>query len=165
MYLCVMRHGKAQPFSLKKPDKLRELTDKGCWQAASMAQWASSWWPEGKTALWVSPYVRTCQTASYLEQELPIAQFHTHEALASGDLVAVYDQILSQEKSDVVCIVGHSPFLDRWVQAWTGTAVDFKTGSMALLDFDVHGGRIGSASLLFYVHPKALKFWEASRNK
>ena len=41
---------------------------------------------------------------------------------------------------------------------WTGTAVDFKTGSMALFDFDVHGGRIGSASLLFYVHPKALKF-------
>mgnify|MGYP002231113064 CR=1 FL=1 len=81
-----------------------------------MANWAASWWPEGKTALWVSPYVRTCQTASYLEQQLPIGQFHTHEALASGDLVAVYDQILSQEKSDVVCIVGHSPFLDRWVQ-------------------------------------------------
>ena len=117
MYLCLMRHGKAQPFSLKKPDKLRELTEKGCWQADSMANWAASWWPEGKTALWVSPYVRTCQTASYLEQQLPIGQFHTHEALASGDLVAVYDQILSQEKSDVVCIVGHSPFLDRWVQA------------------------------------------------
>ena len=110
MYLCLMRHGKAQPFSLKKPDKLRELTEKGCWQADSMANWAASWWPEGKTALWVSPYVRTCQTASYLEQQLPIGQFHTHEALASGDLVAVYDQILSQEKSDVVCIVGHSPF-------------------------------------------------------
>ena len=98
MYLCLMRHGKAQPFSLKKPDKLRELTEKGCWQADSMANWAASWWPEGKTALWVSPYVRTCQTASYLEQQLPIGQFHTHEALASGDLVAVYDQILSQEK-------------------------------------------------------------------
>lgn len=97
MYLCLMRHGKAQPFSLKKPDKLRELTEKGCCQAASMASWAASWWPEGKTALWVSPYVRTCQTASYLEQQLPIGQFHTHEALASGDLVAVYDQILSQE--------------------------------------------------------------------
>ena len=127
MYLCLMRHGKAQPFSLKKPDKQRELTEKGCCQAASMSSWAASWWPEGKTAL--------------------------------------YDQILSREKSDVVCIVGHSPFLDRWVQAWTGTAVDFKTGSMALLDFDVHGGRIGSASLLFYVHPKALKFLEASRKK
>ena len=46
----------------------------------------------------------------------------------------------------------------RWAQAWTGTAVDFKPGSMALFDFDVHGGRIGSASLLFYAHPKALKF-------
>ena len=72
--------------------------------------------------------------------------------------VAVYDEILSRETADVVCLIGHSPFLDRWAQAWTGTAVDFKPGSMALFDFDVHGGRIGSASLLFYAHPKALKF-------
>ena len=87
-----------------------------------MAKWAASWWPSGKTALWVSPYVRTCQTASYLEKYLPIEQFHTHKAIASGDLVAVYDEILSRETADVVC------------------------------------GRIGSASLLFYAHPKALKF-------
>lgn len=158
MYVCLMRHGKAQPFELHQPDKLRELTEKGCNQASSMAKWAASWWPSGKTALWVSPYVRTCQTASYLEKYLPIEQFHTHKAIASGDLVAVYDEILSRETADVVCLIGHSPFLDRWGQAWTGTAVDFKPGSMALFDFDVHGGRIGSASLLFYAHPKALKF-------
>lgn len=91
MYVCLMRHGKAQPFYLHQPDKLRELTEKGCNQASSMAKWASSWWPSGKTALWVSPYVRTCQTAAYLEKHLPIEQFHTHKAIASGDLVAVYD--------------------------------------------------------------------------
>ena len=89
MYVCLMRHGKAQPFELHQPDKLRELTEKGCNQASSMAKWAASWWPSGKTALWVSPYVRTCQTASYLEKYLPIEQFHTHKAIASGDLVAV----------------------------------------------------------------------------
>ena len=117
MYVCLMRHGKAQPFELHQPDKLRELTEKGCNQASSMAKWAASWWPSGKTALWVSPYVRTCQTASYLEKYLPIEQFHTHKAIASGDLVAVYDEILSRETADVVCLIGHSPFLDRWAQA------------------------------------------------
>ena len=85
MYVCLMRHGKAQPFELHQPDKLRELTEKGCNQASSMAKWAASWWPSGKTALWVSPY-----------------------------LVAGYDEILSRETADVVCLIGHSPFLDRW---------------------------------------------------
>ena len=99
MYVCLMRHGKAQPFYLHQPDKLRELTEKGCNQASSMAKWASSWWPSGKTALWVSPYVRTCQTAAYLEKHLPIEQFHTHKAIASGDLVAVYDEIFEPGNS------------------------------------------------------------------
>lgn len=120
MYVCLMRHGKAQPFELHQPDKLRELTEKGCNQASSMAKWAASWWPSGKTALWVSPYVRTCQTASYLEKYLPIEQFHTHKAIASGDLVAVYDEILSRETADVVCLIGHSPFLDRWARPGRG---------------------------------------------
>ena len=109
MYVCLMRHGKAQPFELHQPDKLRELTEKGCNQASSMAKWAASWWPSGKTALWVSPYVRTCQTASYLEKYLPIEQFHTHKAIASGDLVAVYDEILSRETADVVCLAFPRP--------------------------------------------------------
>lgn len=39
MYVCLMRHGKAQPFDLHQPDKLRELTEKGCNQASSMAKW------------------------------------------------------------------------------------------------------------------------------
>ena len=37
MYVCLMRHGKAQPFDLHQSDKLRELTEKGCNQASSMA--------------------------------------------------------------------------------------------------------------------------------
>ena len=72
--------------------------------------------------------------------------------------LALEDIDLEIADGEFVCLIGHSPFLDRWAQAWTGTAVDFKPGSMALFDFDVHGGRIGSASLLFYAHPKALKF-------
>ena len=38
MYVCLMRHGKAQPFDLHQPDKLRELTEKGGHQASSMAK-------------------------------------------------------------------------------------------------------------------------------
>lgn len=127
-----------------------------------MAQWAATWWPKGKTSLWASPYVRTCQTASYLEKYLPVQDFHTHEALGAGELVHIYDEILSQEKADIVCLVGHSPFLDRWAQAWIGTTIDFKPASLAFFDFDLHGGRIGSASLLLYAHPKALSFFRPS---
>lgn len=160
MYLCLMRHGKAEPFQLNQEDKLRELTEEGCKQVASMARWAASWWPEGTVSLWASPYIRTCQTASYLEKYLPIQKFHTHEAIASGSLVSVYDEILSRDPADVLCIVGHSPFLERWTQAW-GASIDFQTGSLALFDFDLHGGRIGSASLLLYAQPKALALLRA----
>lgn len=41
MYVCLMRHGKAQPFELHQPDKLRELTEKDVtrlrpWQMGSL---------------------------------------------------------------------------------------------------------------------------------
>jgi phosphohistidine phosphatase len=36
--------------------------------------------------------------------------------------------------------------------------VDFKTGSMALFEYDPYSGNEGSASLVLYLHPKAALF-------
>ena len=64
MYVCLMRHGKAEPYHDGMDDKKRELIEKGKKQAAAMLDAARLWWPEGTTVLWASPYIRTCQTAA-----------------------------------------------------------------------------------------------------
>ena len=86
MYICLMRHGNAEPFALGTADRSRELTAVGKKQAQAMIQTAQQWWPAGKTVLWSSPYVRACQTAVYFNGVIPYASFHTHEAIAEGTL-------------------------------------------------------------------------------
>lgn len=154
MYICLMRHGKAEPYSLNKEDKDRELIEKGRVQAATMARAALHWWPDGIVSLWASPYVRACQTAQIVEEQLSPVAFHTHPAIAAGDLQTVYKDILTQDTSDIICIVGHAPYLNEWAKAWTGTEIDFKTGSMALFEYDQHDGKVGAGTLLCYVQPK-----------
>ena len=104
--------------------------------------------------LWSSPYVRACQTAVYFNGVIPYASFHTHEAIAEGTLERVYTDIICQSDADVLCMVGHAPYLGQWVRQWTGMTLDFKPGSMALLEYDVYGGATGAASLLLYMQPK-----------
>lgn len=154
MYVCLVRHGKAEPYGIGKADKNRELIEKGKDQVRTMAKAAMHWWPDGVVSLWSSPYVRACQTAGILEQQLSPVAFHTHEAIAAGDLQGVYNDIICKDTSDVICIVGHAPSLNEWAKKWTGTEIDFKTGSMALFDVDPYGGKLGSAKLFLYVQPK-----------
>jgi phosphohistidine phosphatase len=155
MYLCIMRHGKAEPFKTDKIDADRMLTEAGEQQCEQMASLAKKWWPAGKSSLWVSPYIRACQTAAYLKKYISFDSFHTHQAIADGNLDVVYTDILSREKSEIVCLVGHSPFIDKWAEAWTGYFVDYKPGSMALYEYDPFSGKAGTGKLLMYVHPKA----------
>lgn len=154
MYICLMRHGKAEAYTAKKEDRDRELIEKGRRQAATMAQAALHWWPDGLVALWTSPYVRAWQTADILKEQVSPVTYQRHPAIATGDLTAFYADVLTKATEDIICVVGHSPSLDQWAERWTGTPIDFKTGSMALFDYDVHGGPVGSASLLCYVQPK-----------
>ena len=86
-----------------------------------------------------------------------IADDAAHPAIAAGDLDAVYKDILCGSDGDVVCIVGHSPYLEQWTKAWTGLDIQFKTGSMALFDYDPFDSNGGTASLLMYMSPKAAK--------
>lgn len=165
MYVCLMRHGKAEPYCEGSSDRRRELVEKGKKQAALMVDAAQRWWPEGRTVLWASPAVRTCQTAAFFHDHIPYEAFHTHAALASGDLDAVYRDILCRTDADVTCIVGHSPYLDQWAETWTGTKVDFKTGSMALFDYDPYGGPWGSAALLLYLHPKGARLMKSRQHR
>lgn len=160
-----MRHGKAETFGTGVIDKNRELVETGKKQVQSMIQLATYWWPAGNTALWSSPYVRACQTAGYFNHVIPYTSFHTHEAIANGNLEQVYTDIIYHSKADVLCIVGHSPYLDQWIRQWTGSSLDLKTGSMALLAYDKYSGTVGSASLLFYVQPEGTKLFNPLQSR
>lgn len=157
MYVCLMRHGKAEPYTEGCDDNLRQLTEKGWKQAAIMTETARSWWPQGKTALWASPSLRTLQTASFFLGRIAYESFSTYPAIATGNFQSVYRGILCREDADVVCIVGHSPYLGQWAKLWTGTEIEFKTGSMALFDYDPYEGESGTASLLLYLTPRGAR--------
>lgn len=154
MYVCLVRHGKAEPYHIGKEDKDRELIEKGKKQVQLMTASAAYWWPEGPVSLYTSPYVRAYQTAWILKEQFMPVSFQTHPAIAAGDLDRVYADILCKDTSGSICIVGHAPSLNTWAKAWTGTEIDFKTGSMALFDYDPYGGNVGSAKLLLYIQPK-----------
>lgn len=160
MYVCLVRHGKAEPYTLHKEDAARQLQEKGIKQIQIMAQAARHWWPDGKTFLWSSPYVRAYQTAELLQKALSAESIRTCRSIADGDLQQVYEDILCRDAGGVICIVGHAPALNCWAKEWTGTEVDFKTGSMALFEYDLYGGKLGSAKLLLYMHPEGAAMFQ-----
>ena len=155
MFLCFMRHGKAEPLATGGQDCDRVLTEKGTKQVEAMAALAKGWWPAGTTHIWCSPYERAWQSALIMSRQLHGADVKCHDAISEGDLDRFYEYILSAEQADTLLVVGHEPFLGRWMKALTGTALDFKAGSLALLEYDASTGTVGQGSLLFYVQPKA----------
>lgn len=157
MYVCLMRHGKAEKAHAGCADSERKLTDRGRCDVAAMAEFATNWWPSGKKAMEVSPYVRTKETAEIISRRLHCRNMHVNDALVSGDLSRLYRDVLSRRDADLLLLIGHSPYLENWSTEWTGTTLDFKTGGMALFDYDPYDGEVGTASLLFYIQPAAVR--------
>jgi phosphohistidine phosphatase len=155
MFLCLMRHGKAEPFVEGSDDSLRKLNEQGRQQVEAMAQLAKGWWPAGTTRIWASPYDRACETAEIMSRQIHVSDMKCHGAIADGDLDMFYEYVLQDEAADIVLVIGHEPFLGRWMAKLTGTPLDFKAGSMALLEYDPTAGQYGQGTLLFYVQPKA----------
>ena len=150
-----MRHGKAEPLAMGGQDRDRVLAEQGRKQVEAMAALAKRWWPAGTTHIWSSPYERAWQSALIMSRQLHCDGVKCHDALSEGDLPRFYEYVLLPETADAVLVVGHEPFLGQWMKDLTGTALDFKAGSMALLEYDPSTGTAGQASLLFYVQPKA----------
>lgn len=154
MYICLMRHGKAEAYDTEKDDRLRELTGKGRRDVTAVAALARRWWPAGRTQIWTSPLIRACQTTEIVGRRLNPELVQTIEAIGEGNLEALYERIRpASDDTDVLLIVGHQPYLDQWAEAWTGAPVGFKTGSMALFSYDPYDGRFGKGKLLLYIHP------------
>ncbi|WP_295997128.1 phosphohistidine phosphatase SixA [Rugamonas sp.] len=108
MDLILWRHAEAEDAGPGLSDLERALTVKGQKQARRMGQWLDSQLPEG-CRIWVSPAVRTLQTAEALGRKFKL---HTH--LAPGaepeDVLKVANWPGARES---VLIVGHQPTLGQ----------------------------------------------------
>lgn len=155
MFLCLMRHGKAEILKHGSNDSQRHLTENGRQRVTVMASLAKRWWPAGNTIIWSSPLVRARETAIIMGRAIQAVYMDMHSSIAAGDLRSFYQDVLIKEKNDVVLVVGHEPFLGHWSKEITGTPIDFKTGSIAIFEYDPTAGSLGHGNLFLYVQPKA----------
>lgn len=159
MYICLMRHGKAEPYRDGQDDSGRVLTSRGIQDVRDMAALARKWWPGGTTRIWTSPLIRACQTADIMSQSLQPAAIRTDCYIGDGDLSGLYEELKALSEMDTLLIVGHQPYLDRWTEAWTGSPAGFKTASMALVSYDPYDGNFGKGKLLLYLHPAGARLF------
>ena len=124
-----------------------------------MAALARKWWPGGTTRIWTSPLIRACQTADIMSQSLQPAAIRTDCYIGDGDLSGLYEELKALPEMDTLLIVGHQPYLDRWIEAWTGSPAGFKTASMALVSYDPYDGNFGKGKLLLYLHPAGARLF------
>lgn len=159
MYICLMRHGKAEPYRDGQDDSGRVLTSRGIQDVRDMAALARKWWPGGTIRIWTSPLIRACQTADIMSQSLQPAAIRTDCYIGDGDLSGLYEELKALPETDTLLIVGHQPYLDRWTEAWTGSPAGFKTASMALVSYDPYDGNFGKGKLLLYLHPAGARLF------
>ena len=159
MYICLMRHGKAEPYRDGQDDSGRVLTSRGIQDVRDMAALARKWWPGGTSRIWTSALIRACLSADIMSQSLQPAAIRTDCYIGDGDLSGLYEELKALPEMDTLLIVGHQPYLDRWTEAWTGSPAGFKTASMALVSYDPYDGNFGKGKLLLYLHPAGARLF------
>lgn len=108
MDLILWRHAEAVELDLVGDDMERYLTHKGEKQATRMAAWLDRQMPEG-TRIWVSPAVRTQQTAKVLGRK-----FKTSSALSPlASAQDLMDLVGWPTAKGCALVVGHQPTLGQ----------------------------------------------------
>lgn len=106
MDIIFWRHAEAKEEFEKGKDMDRPLTHKGEKQAAKMAAWLNRQMPEA-TRIWVSPALRTVQTAIALDRKYKIRD----ELSPNGTTDTVLKTIHWPTFKSTVLVVGHQPLI------------------------------------------------------
>lgn len=115
MDVVLWRHAQAQDWQLGCDDMARRLTTRGEKQAQRMAKWLDRQLPEG-SRIFVSPSVRTEQTAISLERKFKLCQELRPDASVSELLKLVG----WPTAKGTVLLVGHQPQLGQLVSELMG---------------------------------------------
>jgi phosphohistidine phosphatase len=128
MDIVLWRHAQAQDWQLGCDDMARRLTTRGEKQAQRMAKWLDRQLPEG-SRIFVSPAVRTEQTAMTLARKFKLCQQLSPEASAS-ELLKLIGWPTAK---GTVLLVGHQPQLGQLVSelmGWPATDCAIRKGAV-----------------------------------
>ena len=155
MNLYLVRHGKAEPASVFKKDRDRELTEDGIHILnASFGYWKNL--INKPDFILSSPFVRAVQTAGIIAHNVDFKGVVMNENLLSpgSSTNSLIELSKSLEAEDVI-LVGHQPDLSFHVSRFIGgTEVNmkFSPGTIAKIHFDGKP-RIGKGDLIFLLPP------------
>lgn len=142
MKILIMRHGQAG--SYEGVDEARELIARGREDAKNAGQCLAQLITDGKMPafdkVWVSPYVRTQQTADEVLASFPQLQRENKDILISHDQPQRVLDALSEENFNHILLISHNPLVNLLVAHLTdGKAhrhISMQPASMALIDTD-----------------------------
>ncbi|ALG14133.1 SixA phosphatase family protein [Kibdelosporangium phytohabitans] len=139
--LTLLRHAKsAWPDGV--PDLERPLGDRGVREAPLAGRWLAENVPDLRFVA-CSTAVRARQTWELVSAELATRpEVRHHAKIYYGPLVEVVRDLPAQVTSALV--VGHNPDMEDLAEHLTGTAVTFKTSTLAVLRSDSPWSDVGS---------------------
>ncbi|HTI32467.1 MAG TPA: histidine phosphatase family protein [Miltoncostaea sp.] len=147
MRLMLMRHGIAEDAGPDTGyrDEPRALTDEGRARMAQAAEGLRALGVEASLVL-TSPLVRCRQTADIVAAALGVAPVEDPRLRPGMELEDLADALSLHPGADPVLVCGHNPDLPHVVADLTGGGtVDFRKGSLAVLDVEAvapRGGRL-----------------------
>lgn len=138
--LYVVRHGKSEPHG-SKTDADRELTPRGIQDSVHLGTWTKDVRQPG-SPLWVSPAIRTLQTASTLCQtwnESTDAMEVQEGAYLASDRAWLSWIVNWNDAHETGWIVGHNPGVSDLVERLTEQSIWMPTCGLAEIELQVNG--------------------------
>lgn len=145
MKLLIMRHGEAQ--LVAESDMQRPLTKSGINQVKQTASWLidNNVIPkQGIDFAFVSPYLRTRQTFSLLNDILTINNVEYSQDILPSSVTSIAHDYLDTklsflEQPECILLVSHMPFVSYFVDTICKQRISplFATASVAVIEYDV----------------------------
>jgi phosphohistidine phosphatase len=153
MDIIFWRHAEAKELAEDALDLDRPLTSKGEKQAARMAAWLNRQIPEA-TRIWVSPALRTVQTAIALDRKYKIRE----ELLPNGTTDELLKAIHWPSLKSTALVVGHQPLIGQTIAHLLGLPaqeVNLRKGAVWWLRYRERAG-VGETVVVTVQTPELL---------
>lgn len=153
MDIIFWRHAEAKELAEDGLDLDRPLTSKGEKQAERMAAWLNRKIPES-TRIWVSPALRTVQTAIALDRKYKIRE----ELLPNGTMDDLLQVIHWPSLKSTALVVGHQPLIGQTIAHLLGLPaqeVNLKKGAVWWLRYRERAG-VGETVVVTVQTPELL---------